>query len=265
MQGQEHLTSILSMVAQKLLTAEDPSTVQSLLSVLATLSRIDTNALINILSNIGAGVLQAVMDKWIERHMEIRTPYDIKLSIVALSSILSSNLPILDQISVRGQRIDTSSSIRTRSQAATRKEEWSMVPLRTKIALVLLDSYIESMTQGNTPAMDDDDDDDEWIEDDGDEDDYDGIEQEDDFGIPSAVGPYSMYGEFLEDLDTTALADVDQLELKRRESDPLLSLNVLDYLPEIIKSFQQAHPRAYDGFWHMCSPIQRTYIPKLLQ
>lgn len=254
------------MVAQKLHTAEDPSTVQSLLSVLATLSRIDTDALINILSSIGGSpaVLQSVMDKWIERHIEIRTPYDIKLSIVALSAILTSNLSILDKISVRGQRIDTSSSIRTRSRAATRKEEWSMVPLRTKIALVLLDSYIESVTQGNAPGVDDED---EWIEDDDedDEDDYEGIEQEDDFGIDSAIGQYSMYGELLEDLDTTVLADVDQLELKRRASDPLLSLNVVEYLPGIIKLFQQAHPQAYDGFCHLCSPIQRTYIPKLAE
>jgi hypothetical protein len=88
------------------------------------------------------------MSKWTERHMEIRTPYDIKSSITALGSLLACPHPALNAVVVRGKRVDTSTGIRTRARGVTQAEQWSQVPLRVKLVMLLADSYIEASTQG---------------------------------------------------------------------------------------------------------------------
>lgn len=258
LQGQDTLVTILRMLGTKLCMADEPSLVQSLIGVLATLIRIDSSAFITIIAGFQDKELslQAIMEKWIERHIEIRTPYDIKRSIVGLATIVTCSNPAIDQVVVKGCRTDTSSSIRTRSKAMTLKEEWSMVPLRSKIALLLLDSYIEADTQGLENVADEE----EWIEDDDEDDDY--IEgDEDDYHS------YSMYGEFLGDDDDDVdflLADIDYLERARRENDQLTQLSVLHYIPSVLKGFQ-ASPELFRQFCEMCTPVQTQYLQKVLQ
>ena len=252
--------TILRMLTTKLCMAEEPLLVQSLIGVLATLIRIDSSAFLTTIAGFQGDHmgLQAVMEKWIERHIEIRTPYDIKRSIVGLASILACPNPAIDNIVVKGCRTDTSSSIRTRSKSVTMKEEWSMVPLRSKIALILLDSYIEAETQGTA----DQEDDEEWIDDDDDDDDDDGddaIEEEE-------YSAYSMYGEFLGDEDDFDfhLADVDYLERARRETDQLTQISVLSYIPSVLKTFQGSS-EIFNQFCQLCTPVQAQYLQKILQ
>lgn len=233
--------------------AEEPSLVQSLIGVLATLVRIDTAAFIQTMVALGGNplILQSSMEKWIERHIEIRTPYDIKRSILGLASILACQNPAIDHIVVKGCRTDTSSSIRTRSKARTIKEEWSIVPLRSKIALILLDAYIEAETQGTEDLTDTD----EWIDD---EDDDSGDDNDTEY--PS----YSMYGELLGDDDDfdAHLADIDYLERARRETDQLAHMSVLNYIPGVLKGFQTSVEQ-YNQFLQMCTPVQSQYLHKI--
>ena len=257
--GQDVVSDILKSVAEKLHVAENPSTVQSLITVVASLARIDASLLVTILASIGGtpSALQLVMDKWVERHIEIRTPYDIKLSILALSNILQCPNPLIDQVMVKGQRTDTSTSIRTRSRAATVKEEWSMILLRCKIALLLLDSYIEAETQGMP-----DDDEDEWIEDDEDDAEYNDDDDDNDEPINSI---YSMYGELLgeEDFDVD-LADIDYLEVQRRETDSLNSLSTIEHVSSVLKMFEQSYHQSFSGLYQICSPIQAASLKQAL-
>lgn len=256
LQGQDTIVTILRMLTAKLCMAEEPMLVQSLIGVLATLFRIDCSAFISIIASLDSNqtAIQNAMEKWIERHIEIRTPYDIKRSIVGLASILACPNPLIDNIFVKGCRTDTSSSIRTRSKSVTMKEEWSMVPLRSKIALILLDSYIEAETQGAAGL----DEEEEWIEDE-DDDDYDDDEEEE-------YSAYSMYGEFVGDEDDfdSHLADVDYLERARRETDHVSQLSVFKCVPSVLKGFQTS-PEIFNQFCHMCSPVQTQYLQKALQ
>lgn len=248
------MITILQMLTARLCIAEEPLLVQSLIGVLATLMCIDCSSFIEILSSFEGNDtrIQNAMEKWIERHIEIRTPYDIKRSILGLASILACPNPSIDTIVVKGCRTDTSSSIRTRSKAVTMKEEWSMVPLRSKIALILLDSYIEAETQG---AAELDDDEEEWIEDEDDDEDDD-----------DEYSAYSIYGEFLGDEDDVDLdlADVDYLERARRESDQVSQISMVHYIPLVLKGFQ-ASLQFFNQFCHMCSPVQTQYLQKALQ
>lgn len=232
-----------------------------MLSVIFALARTDANALINLLFDIegNAGAMQNIMDKWIERHMEIRTPYDIKLSVVALGSILLSTHPAAEGLQVKGKRIDTSTSIRTRSKSQTLKEEWSIVPLKVKIGLLLIDSYIETTTQGSENLEDDT----EWIEDDEDEED----DSNDDGEIGTYDGQFSMYGEFLGDGDQdfdADLADIDVLEMRRRENDSLNFIDLKEYIIQTMMQFKTHRPDAFAQMLEHCTPTQMNNLPPSL-
>lgn len=181
------------------------------------------------------------MDKWCERHIEIRTPYDIKRSVVALAAVLACPNPIIDGLVVKGQRTDTGPAIRTRSKAVTLKEEWSMIGLRQKILLLLVDSYIETRVAGADDPGKNDDDEGEW------ESDEDWEEEGDEEGSmdprPESAysSGYSMYGEYLGDEDELEVEEfVDYLELKRRETDELNGLNLETFCSSILRDSAQS-------------------------
>lgn len=181
------LPGLLAALARKLAAADDSATVQSLLTVVAQLVRLDAPRLVGCLAGValedGRSALAVVMDKWCERQIEIRTgasgcrrllnrfericfsaptmpiplsrpltpsatAYDIKLTTTALGTLLTCGHPALDGIVVRGRRLDTGGSIRTRARARAQAEQWTQVPLRVKLLMLLTDAYIEATTQG---------------------------------------------------------------------------------------------------------------------
>lgn len=233
--SQDAVPAMLQLVASKLGTAEDPALVQSLISVIASFARIDASQMIDAL---GAPLFQVAMDKWCERHIEIRTPYDIKRSVVALAAVLACPNPMIDEMVVKGQRIDTGPAIRTRSKAVTLKEEWSMIGLRQKILLLLVDSYIEARVAGTDDPGKQEDDEVEWESDDDWEEDGDeeggGMDARPESAYSSG---YSMYGEYLGDEDELEVEEfVDYLELKRRETDALNGLDLEAYCAGVLRN-----------------------------
>lgn len=161
------MPGLLTSVVRRLGTADDPQTMQSLLVVVAHLARLDTAQLVELLASAtgpnGTSTLQAAMEKWTERQIEVRTPYDIRLTTTALGQILLCPHPALDAVVVKGKRLDTGRAIRTRARAATHAEQWSHVPLRVKLVVLLADAYIEAITQANGQSEEEE----EWIEEDG--------------------------------------------------------------------------------------------------
>lgn len=114
-------------------------------------------------SGDGQQALGACLQKWVQRQIEMRTPYDIRLTTTALGALLVRPSSALDAVAVRGRRLDVEVGILTRSRAAQRAERWSSVPLRAKIAQLLVDAYIEATAQDlhrGGPS----DDDEEWEE-----------------------------------------------------------------------------------------------------
>lgn len=266
MQRSQFLPKMLSSIASKLHIAEEPSAVQSLLSVIAHLARLNTILCIDILSNAvhrsSQSLFKMTMDKWVERHIEIRTPYDIRLSIVGLGSIAVCAHPAIDALYVKGKRIDTAKAIRTRSKSSIMKEEWSTVPLRVKIGILLVDSYIESLSQISRVHQDQDD---EWEEINS-EDDSEEEEEEDGanyYGDSSLGIGFSMYGEFLgapDDEYDPDLADVDMLEKKRRESDSLNTLDIQEYIRSVFQSMERTQPNVFQQVLDTCTDIQLEHI-----
>ena len=55
-----------------------------------------------LLCSDGRSALEVAMQKWCERQIEVRTPYDIKLTTTALAGLLVAPHPALDAIQVGG-------------------------------------------------------------------------------------------------------------------------------------------------------------------
>ena len=255
------LPMILKALAQKLLVAEYPSTVQTLVCVLAHLTLTNAEELIHCLASIqlaeGFSALQAVMDVWTQRQMEMRTPYDIKLTTTALTRILMTPPPsAIDDIYVRGRRLDTNGkAIRTRSKSCQQKEEWSVVPLRVKVAVLLVDSYIEQVVQhGGKGSIEKEE---EWDEIEDDTDDDSDSENEDLENIPYAEGQQEnafalqcskRVGGLLKEYDEESLevvsdlSNVNVLEAKRRKTDPLNSIDLEKSTREVFRVLASSGP-----------------------
>ncbi|KAL4434017.1 hypothetical protein ABPG75_000458 [Micractinium tetrahymenae] len=254
------LPGLLSTLTARLVAAEDSAMVQSLLCVLAQLLRSDQQQLLDCLAGIrlsdGRSALEAAMQKWCERQIEIRTPYDIKLTTSALAALLASSHPALDAIQVKGKRLDTEGGIRTRARARTRAEQWSAVPLRIKIIMLLTDAFIEATTQGVESE-------DDWEEISGSEEE----EEEEQEGGAAADGqpatgePQRMFAAALgeaafDDAEDAELSNVDSREAARRTADPVSAIDIPSAVRDVFKHVAAAQPALMQAGSEQLTPTQ---------
>ena len=100
------LPGLLGALSARLAVADDSSLVQSLLTVVAQLVLWDLQRTVDCLAVTqlpegGGSALEGVMRRWCERQIEVRTAYDIRLTISALGALLVSGHPALEGIQVR--------------------------------------------------------------------------------------------------------------------------------------------------------------------
>lgn len=284
-----HLPSILVSIANKLVRVDYPATVQSLVCVIAHLIMTDVGQVLDCLAagqvmgmeesgnQSPSSAVSAVMDVWTQRQMEIRTPYDIKLTTAALSKLLMSPHPALDTVMVKGRRTDTgNSAIRTRSRSKTQQEEWSYVPLRVKIIMLLTDAYIETTTQdvghgfggGGESEYDDDGDDSgsDWEED--------GNAHNEREGEGDMMSEWStiqqqlggLYGLDADDDDDVGeeVSNVDVLEAKRRTRDPLNDLDLVAAVKQVFQGVAESTPGMIEATMEQLSETQRAALRQLV-
>lgn len=251
------LPALLTALAQKLAAADDSSLVQSLVMVVATLVHSSPGSTVDCLaaSNLpdGRSALSAVMAKWVERQIEVRTPYAIKLTTTALATLLDSQHPALQQLQVRGKRVDSGGGIRTRARARTQSEEWSSVALPVKIAMLLTDAYIEATTQGEG-----EDDDGAYDEDEGSEGSWEeaGSEEEEGSGGGEGMPLLGIDALLARAADAEGLAEVDPLEAQRRERDPLSQLVLGPFLLQWFRRLAAQQPAVLQGLEVQLTPTQ---------
>jgi hypothetical protein len=265
--------ALLAAAARRLAAAEDPGTVQSLLAVLAHAARADAGALVGALA--AAGALAPAMAKWCERQVEVRTPYDIRLTTTALGALLACPHPALDGVTVQGRRVEeaggggaAAAAIRTRSRAAAAPERFAPAPLRAKLLSLLADAFIEAAVQ------------EEEADEGGDGgSDASGSDGGEDWaataraagGAGAAFAGFGGWGEEEEededglDLEAAALANVDPLEAARRRSDPLAALDVGAYVAELFRSLAGAAPEALRAALAELTPTQQAAVARIWQ
>ncbi|CEG01392.1 Armadillo-type fold [Ostreococcus tauri] len=166
------LRDITAAVVARLRSSKQPNLSASLLTVFARIAHFDANAFIELLSSLPSGgeepnAFDFVMRQWVENQGMVYGSFDIKLTTSALGIILSTQHAALSAVIVKGQIVEhpsESGRIRTRQRARdVGPEEWTRVPLSSKIVEVLADALIELEESANEDLGFEDE---EWEEDD---------------------------------------------------------------------------------------------------
>ncbi|KAL6779589.1 hypothetical protein ACKKBG_A12895 [Auxenochlorella protothecoides x Auxenochlorella symbiontica] len=255
-----HLPRLLAALGGRLVRAETSLLVQGLVTVLATLVHTRPDSLLACLAGttLGSGqpALHACLQKWVGRQIEMRTPYDIRLTTTALGALLLRPGADLDAVAVRGRRLDVEGGILTRARAAQRAERWSSVPLRAKIVQLLVDAHIEATAQDlhRGGATDDDDDDEEWEEGSG-------------SGSDDAGGrPYNGLEDLLdlEGADDFGEGQLDAVEAERRRKDPLSQLDLPAHIRGVLGQYAAASPDGLRAAAAEMSPMQQQTLQQIL-
>lgn len=146
---------LLQVLVTKVSVAESTLVITGLLTVVAKLMSSHMEDCLACLSGLPSptddsrSALEALMKVWVERHLDFSGRVQINLSAAALAAMLcAQSCPLLDQIQVKGRRLDTSTVPRTRSQAAKQSEQWDTIPLRLKLFVITVDALQEVAAQG---------------------------------------------------------------------------------------------------------------------
>ena len=143
----ELLKVILRAVVSKLNVSYTPNVMQSLILVFAYLIKSQLEFVLEFLfslpSSTGKSALNQVMSDWVQLQGTIFGSYNTKMSIVALSKVLSYGVqtqdPKLEAMVVRGDEIfQQGGGIQTRSKTKTTPKQYTEVPLLAKIFKVLV-------------------------------------------------------------------------------------------------------------------------------
>ncbi|KAI6656017.1 hypothetical protein LOD99_1751 [Oopsacas minuta] len=141
------LSVILRAVISKLSVSVTPNVMQSLILVFAFLIQSQLEFVLEFLSSLpsstGKPALDQVMSDWVQLQGTIFGSYDTKMSIVALSKVLTYGIQTqdakLEAIMVRGDEIfQHGDGIQTRSKTRSRPKQYTEVPLLAKIFKVLI-------------------------------------------------------------------------------------------------------------------------------
>ena len=170
-----YLMQLLRVVAIRLSTAEHANFVQNLVLVFARLAITNAKEVLDFLAEVhvegsaGGSGLEVVLRKWLE-HSAHFAGYDaIRQNVMALTNIYKLHDDRLTNIQVQGDLIvDTSTKIKTRSQAKRAPDQYSIIPVPLKLTKVLIAELAASVspsTPGLLPGQKNganDDDDAEW-------------------------------------------------------------------------------------------------------
>ncbi|UJR16177.1 hypothetical protein I4U23_003087 [Adineta vaga] len=274
------LGQILKAVLAKLQSSQVLSVQQSLIVVFAHLIQNNLNDVVNFLNSTpgpqGSSAFDFVMYQWVTKQHLFAGPYDIKVSIIALTGLLeyamTNNDVRFQTLIVPGDQIvyqqaGQSISHRTRSRTSKQPEQWTRVPLVVKLFKILV---LELQNQINTRKeleedmnFDDDDDDDEDADNDGNDDIT--VEKEGDNESNLLKATDDETTKYLERYDNL-LDDVFDYEFFQEKDpdafhDPLMQVDLLDYLKERLRLF--ATHAWFAIFQQHLNVIERSALQKI--
>lgn len=175
-----YFPQLLGALARRLTTAEASQFIQSLVSVFARLSISNAADVVNFLSTLdinGTSGLYVVLTKWLENSVNFAGFDEIQQNIVALTKLYQLNDPRVNIVHVKGDLIvQDTGRIKTRSQARSNPDQYTMVPIPLKIIKLLVaelditptsaNPNVSGATAAGTSAaiqdFDSDDEKDEW-------------------------------------------------------------------------------------------------------
>ena len=149
------MQQLLVVIAGRLSIAEHTPFIQSLVMVFARLAQLKPHDVVTFLVELPIDqttALHVLLNKWFE-NAGVFVGFDaIRDSIHALVALYKLHDPRIEAIVVQGDLIpDTSSRIRTRSQAKTRPIQYTQVPAPLKIVKILVGELVPLNDPGKAP------------------------------------------------------------------------------------------------------------------
>ncbi|KAF5839257.1 armadillo-type protein [Dunaliella salina] len=153
-----YLPELLKQVVSRLVTVNLSPLVCGLLLVMARLAHSDHNAFITTLASMSvtlpggqtACAFDASLAVWLDRCGELQGRYHLTLAVTALGLLLESSHPRLEQVMVKGKRLDVQQGVKTRSQVqAAGGKQHNMVPAPLKILALMGDLLADVQETGD--------------------------------------------------------------------------------------------------------------------
>ncbi|XWS64118.1 hypothetical protein CRYUN_Cryun06bG0159400 [Craigia yunnanensis] len=276
----QHIQDLIVALVRRMQSASIAGLKSSLLLIFARLihmSAPNVEQFINLLITIPAEGYQNaflyVMSEWTKqqgkfpctfpllarKQREIQGAYQIKVTTSALALLLSTRNPELSNINVQGHLIKSMAGITTRSKAKSAPDQWTIVPLPTKILALLVDALIEIQEQ----VQEAEDEDSDW------EEIHEGDMQSDKDLLSSAAA--TPFGRSANELHLEAMAKAynenqedDYEDDTLSTADPLNEINLANYLMEFFLKFSQSDRQLFDNLCQSLTLAQQNAIKIVL-
>ncbi|KAF6176425.1 hypothetical protein GIB67_005323 [Kingdonia uniflora] len=149
-----HLRALATALIRRMQSCQIAGLKSSLLLIFARLvhmSSPNVEQFIDMLITLPAegheNSLTYLMSAWTKQQVEIQGLYQIKVTTTALALLLSTRHVDLVKINVPGHLVESTVGITTRSKSKLVPDQWSWMPLPTKILALLADMLIEIKEQ----------------------------------------------------------------------------------------------------------------------
>ena len=282
------LSDVLRVLVARLRTASMPIFITGLVNAVARLVHLAGEDVLHALRGMegdGGGNeprsvaptesgLSLVLRLWTLHQNDIQGSYNIKVALSALMKIFSTQ-GLIEDVVVPGVMLDRMPGrIRTRSRArAAGAEEWTQVPVRLKILMLLADALREAREQQGRRGMRgflnedlDDEDDDDWesIGDDDATEEGEDAEAVDAGGLRDGLDPLGVIdllqhmgddGDFAGDDD-----DDDLIPLLADGVDPMGGMDVMKDVVVLIQGVAREAPDQLQAVAGQLTPAQKAAI-----
>ncbi|CAN6240623.1 unnamed protein product [Urochloa humidicola] len=264
-----HIPDLIAAIVRRMQTSSIAGLKSSLIVIIARLVHLsvpNVDQFINLLLSIPAqgydNSLVYIMSVWSQLQGEIQGAYQIKVTTTALAFLISTRHPELSKVEVQGHLIKTNAGITTRSKARFAPDQWTKIPLPTKIFSLLADTLAEIQEQIGGGSDDDCEEDSDWEEEqNGDTSKPDDIVYS--ASVPSNVNPSvehlnAMAKVFDEDED-------DSYDNDLTKNDPLNEVKLADFLTNIFTNLWENDRPLFECLCQGLSGSQWSAVEKVLR
>ncbi|KAI7871897.1 armadillo-type protein [Spinellus fusiger] len=224
------LPDLLNAVLVRLETTTYQPFIQSLVLVFAHLMISQQDTVLQFLKGTtihGKSGLNILMPTWCDNHDSFSGYYSLKVSGIALSKLLLVNDPVLQSMTVKGDIVvNPDGGIVTRSRAKRNPDQYTMIPLLTKIIKLLLSDLGNVLPNDQAPQEDNEsvgDEDNDW-------------EDLDDDPSFSSRQEFDYLSDMLANIHEDEDDEENDPGLK---DDPIYKTDMKDYLTEFFRSCSQ--------------------------
>ncbi|KAF6170577.1 hypothetical protein GIB67_000512, partial [Kingdonia uniflora] len=258
-----HLRALATALIRRMQSCQIAGLKSSLLLIFARLvhmSSPNVEQFIDMLITLPAegheNSLTYLMSAWTKQQVEIQGLYQIKVTTTALALLLSTRHVDLVKINVPGHLVESTVGITTRSKSKLVPDQWSWMPLPTKILALLADMLIEIKEQ--VLVADDEDSDWEEVQDGDDQNDQDLL-------YSSGATSYSKP----KYLDATAKIfsedQNDSYEDDLNKADPLNEINLASYVTDFLIRFSDSDRQFFDHLYQHLTQNQQAALQTVLK